>query len=476
MDTTPCLHRRISALAFLAVLLLSGCAAELQAERDVDQVDVGPELGLARARIKQLTSTVDSAGSVHLAGLTESGDVHYVVIDVNGTAHAEIIGKLPPGTGDTAALDIIEYPPGTIRLSVGDTEHSRPLAGGEWSRFGGNRCRQYLVVGVSLYCAFVASGEEVGSAPRKDWSGYMLVILPFIWPKTVQPGKLVLAERGETSWTVRAVLDSANNWSAHERDFTVCADEQGMVHAVFRVWRGGTIHADQPGFFIIPPTSRTIGQEIEVRYAQVRLAEGRASGGTRAEWQEAQSERIELGVRALALSGSPKDWMLGLRAKVAVLPKSGVALALVAARQSSLATVVVNTNKVDILALGTYSWGGPQYQYDYSPVLRVRGDDAPHVLVSACPVGFHKSPETCDGRMVYVTRRASGRLAIAPLEGAAASMFAARALAVGSQGQVFAAWATTDDRLVGRWIRPSSPLSLPVPAPGRRLGLTLDLD
>jgi hypothetical protein len=423
--------------------------------RNVDQVEVGPELGLARARIVQLASTIDATEAAHLAGLDAKREVHHIVVDADGVSRAEVIGSLAAEAKvDMAALDIVEYPRGTIRIAAGDHEYSRSIVGGEWSRTGGNRCRQYLMHGASLYCAFVASGEEVGTAPRRDWSGLRIVILPLIWPKIVRPGKLVLAERVESSWIVRAVLDSADDWSADETDFAIGRDEQGLVHAVFCVWRGGTIVGGTPAP-IVGEVHTTSGPDRGVRYARVRLADDRTRSGARTDWQEVQSEPIESHIR------SRDGRMLQLRFRIAIMPKTGVALEL-ADRNSGYATTVVNTNNFDQIAVEgvpkrTYYWG------EHYPILRIGGDVIRHVLVSRCPFGFHSSPEACHRQMVYVRCAENGRLAITIFEGAEAPPPAVRTLAVGSGSSVFVAWVAKPDRLVGHWIqsRPSPPESAP---------------
>lgn len=468
-------HLRSTAL--LALLLIPGCAGidaehdtyrktlntQLEA-RNVLQVDVGPEVALSRAGFGRLESIIDSAGTAHLAGIDLKGGIHHIGVGLMGPAQDEVIGTLPQTVDrDKAALDIVEYPTGTIRIAAGDTEYARGIAGGEWSRTGGNPCRQYLIHTSSLFCAFVARGEVVGTPPRTDRSGGLIFVVPFWSSNTVRPGKLVIAERIDSSWVVRTVIDPATNWSADDTDVTIGVDRHNMVHVVFKAWRGGsTFVLGAAGYGGVADRS---GPNVTVNYAHFPFPAGGVKGGARADWQEVQSEGpigavvgnsfgtiamlvSEIGdLNTKAFLGAPYRRLVG------VAPTSGVALALVDV-PNGVGTTVIRGKAFELVAANGFLDADSRYsaQFKYG-LLRVGPDEMQHLLLTSCHEGLFLECNT----LVYVRRAEDGKFAravLAKTKLVGATDPGGATLAIGSQGMVLAAWVVAGQGTVGRWISP----------------------
>jgi len=282
------MSKSTSLLVAFAILILSGCATtgvDIDASRkeleklNVLQVDASPEVELNSERFGRLESIVDSAGTAHLVGIDSKAQIHHIIVDSTGVSHDEVIGTLPKTVDNNkASFDIIEYPAGTIRIAVGETEYVRLISGGEWSRTGGNHCRQYLIHASTLFCAFVASGEEVGTAPRTDVNIGVILILPVAWPTTVRPGKLILAEWVDSSWVERTVIDPTTDWSADESDFEMGVDQHDMIHVVFGVRRGGIGCFMGGGYYSFGGGCSNL-TEPEMRYARFALPANGLHGG-----------------------------------------------------------------------------------------------------------------------------------------------------------------------------------------------------
>jgi hypothetical protein len=487
---THSISLRSGGTALLALFLLIGCATtgvDLEAvrqkleSRNLLQVDVGPEVALSSVGFERLESIVDGTGAAHLAGIDVKGEIHHIVVGSTGESHDEVIGALPQTVErDKAALDIVEYPAGTIRIAAGDTEYARQIAGGEWSHTGGNPCRQYLVHMSSLFCAFVASGEEVGTAPRTDRTVGLIFILPIYWQNTVRPGKLVLAERVDASWVVRTVIDSATNLSTDEADFAIGVDRQDMVHVVFIAWRGGSTFFVGGGGY--GGGGAGSGPEFTVNYARFPFPAAGLKAGARAEWQEVQSEG------GIGQARNSASWvkMLGSRISdiniendlyppylrhVAVAPNSGVALALNRSyfgagreRWGVGTTVIPLGNSYELLAVNGFPVG-VEYDDVADMLFRIGIDDVQHFLLPSCHGGFYRECES----LVYERRAEDGKLATMVLAntklgigsrsmlGMGTTNLGGATLAIGSRGMVFAAWTVAGKGLVGRWISPRPP-------------------
>jgi len=439
----------------LLALLLGGCASsdldpyrrELEA-RHVVAVDVGPELTLTSAPFERLVSTIDSAGTAHVVGVLANLQIHHITIGLAGTLHDEVVGTMPPNSNiRRGALDIVEHPVGTIRIAAGDTEYWRAQSSGDWAHAAGNRCRQYLVRTASLYCAFVASGEDVGTAARTDVNVVLIFIVPIVWPNVVRPGKLVLAELVDESWVVRTAVDPGTNWSADEADFAAGVDQRDMAHLIFHAWRGGSQ-------FLMGPSGGGVagGPSSELRYARFPLPVDGVRGRDRRDWQEAQSEKI---------APNPRDrWgLLGhIHDIVGFLPGAGTAINLMSLGDPLCAAP--SNWRINPIPWGTAFLGDASFELlgiDGCPtLLRIGADDSRHVLLATCQGSW-----TTVCQMAYVRRSGDGMLAKAMLGGAAAGL--PTTLAVGSQGTAFAAWVGRSGKsLVGQWIN-ARPAPIEVP-------------
>jgi hypothetical protein len=87
---------------------------------------------------------------------------------------------------------------------------------------------------------------------------------------------------------------------------------------------------------------------------------------------------------------------------------------------------------------------------DKGVLFRIGRDGTAHILARSNEVGWREPGKS---QMVYVRRGNDGRLALAVIDEHAQRFSDTRALAIGNDGTVFAAWIAETDRLVGCWIR-----------------------
>lgn len=461
-------------VALLAVVLLAGCAtdaklkvAEIRQEleaRSTARVELGPQQALTSARMERLVSTIDTAGAAHLAGIDSERKLHYIVVDGAGQSRESVVATLSNlGEVDAAALDIVEYPVGTIRIAAGDMEFTRPVAGGEWSQGNGNRCRQYVLHDTSLYCAFVASGEHVGTTAHTEVTWGIVIIFPVFWWNTTRPDKLVLAELVGNTWVVRTALDPANDMSARQTDFALGVDRQGNVHTVFSARHAGSTFFMVGGGVTLGAIGA--GPGVELRYGRFPLPTRAGASNARTDWQEVASEQIKgiLGVRT-DMGYSLNSILEPLALRVAIAPTAGVPIVLVRnsygtltpldktwdfpIAQGAWATGVVAGDGFEFLAVEDFPTLGSYRFNDTRAILKIDTSDIRHILVEACVSGFWEV--SC--RMIYIRRREGGQLATANLSDPGPSAWMGRTLATGQKGRVFATWQPKEKGLVGRWI------------------------
>lgn len=456
----------------LALAILSGCTTvnlepyrqDLESRHTLT-VDASPERTLANAGFKRLASIIDSAGAAHIAGIDTSRQIHHIVVDGQSTSHDEIIGKLAGDKRsdiDRAALDIVEYPAGFLRIVAGEHEYSKPLSGGEWSRAPDNRCRTYLVGPESLFCLLMATGEEAGSPVRTDTDVAIIFIVPLFSRTALQPGKLALAELTNTSWQIRTVIDPDTEFSVVESDYFLAMDRRQVVHCFFKVWKGGSF--GMVGASPIGLHMQSI-DPIQVR-RQAHFPAPAASPGSGQSWQQVRSEALGLSwkLNAEFKASAAPDYPIyssvsSLARNLDIEPDSGRFVALLQARDfesnKRLGWGVLRQGEDRLELLATQGFPAAEIDssfFDSGALFKVAQDHAQHLLIRMCPSGFWVSPPC---QMVYIRRSADGKIAAVLFETAAEWIKDnARSLALGKDDTVFAAWVSTGEELTGRWLKP----------------------
>ena len=466
MSDTSCTDMLWAAfVCILVTIFLSGCATNLELHKELESrnvlpLEVGPQLGLANISFVRLESWGDAAGTAHLAGIDSERQVHHIAVDPDGKSKDEVIGRLSPATEIfRSALDIVEYPVGTIRIAAGDIEFERPIADSQWTRFSGNRCRKYLVRQGSLYCAFVANGTEAQTTARTDTNIVLLIILPIVWQSTANPDKLVLAERIDSHWIVRAVVDSADDWSADEEDLAVAVDQHDMLNMIFRARRGGSM-----ALIVFGPGGGGLagkGPETEARYVHAPFPVEDSGGVTRNNWQEmySQSRTLTWNLNAQGICSKKSSINCDrqsvnppLSRHVSVSPVEGNVIALL---QNGLARygfgIISDAGQTfEYLVVDGFPSNVETHVVDRGALLRVTPDGLGHLLASACSIGW--TSMSCN--MVYVRRDSDSKLGAVVIDSEPGTRLReTRTLASFGSGIVFVTWASKGDQLVGRWIR-----------------------
>ena len=463
-------------VTLLATGFFAGCASietaltphRLDLERrNVLPIAVGPPVTLAEgehANFLNVAGLVDSNGNAQLAGVDAQWRVHHMVVDPEGKSRSEIIEALPDKTN--WALDIVEHPVGTIRIAAGAVELARSIAGGQWSRLDGNRCKRYLVHASRLYCAFVVGGEEAQTAPRTDVSGALVFIVPLVWWKTARPDKLALAERVGSTWVTRAIVDSANDWTAAQWRPTLAVDRQGVLHMAFNAWEGGEFWAIGGGAGGVGGVYS--GPEHTLQYVRAPFPVAEAATGTRSEWQELQSERIALLSAMVWEPSSNREFAFGhfhcegmpdcgiqhmLTGALRVAPGSGKAFVAVYAHAASSqeggwAALPAGSDTFQWLTIRDFPIAG-KYDFRASPLFDIDSGDGIHLLAYSHDKGMFGSAYG----LVYVRRMPDGRIGAVAVHPHAQLQLRWTALATGNDGSVFVVWTSERRRLVGAWIR-----------------------
>jgi hypothetical protein len=175
---------------------------------------------------------------VRILALDNRGTIHHVLLDRDGRVSREAIGVVEPAGPQT--FDAVEWPPGVVRVIAGASQFIRSRDDPTWKENKGNLCHRFVTASNRLYCAFLMSGETLGSPKRTDWHGGLLFIIPFAIPSSHQSTKLVLAEETSEGWVTRVVLDAEDDLDT-QPEFVISADNGGNIHFVYTVKGGGSL-------------------------------------------------------------------------------------------------------------------------------------------------------------------------------------------------------------------------------------------
>jgi len=230
--------------------MLAGCASGPShwvpgfSSRTPPELDLGQEIVLQGQPAKSVTSLIGSDGHVHVFVLNERGDIHHIEVSTDKVVGHQPIGfaaGMVDSKGDPSnklSIDAIEHPKGTLRLAVNGVQYVRQNSGASWQQVENSRCTRFLAFRERLYCAFIAKGEEIGSAKRTDRTFGLLILLPLYWSEEKRSDKLVVAEEKKGEWVIRAVVDPNEAFDV-DPDFLANIDSSGTIHLFYFGSRGG---------------------------------------------------------------------------------------------------------------------------------------------------------------------------------------------------------------------------------------------
>jgi hypothetical protein len=462
-------------LWLLPSLLLAGCGSlatrgmlpEVQARRTA-AVQLGRQLTLANTEPAHSTSFIAQNGRVHIFLVDPKRQLRHIEV-----FRDEVVIDEPLGTIETAApfaLDAVERSSGEIRVLAGDKQFIRNSGSSAWREIKGNRCERFFSAAENLWCAFVISGEEIGAPARKDWTVGWFILMPLAWWSNTHGAKLVLAQLGDESWTIRAVLDGDSPLDANP-NFMAEMDREGYLHFLFFDTRGGGVFA-----LVVGPAPGAVGggfrgPDAELKYARVKLdpwitpvlalpepeplsaprtaresipaanlasppqlsrlsqrcALNKATGEISALLWGHLTVTARPGGRRFELSDNGGDCCSWIEARI----RDGSWL--------SADEVVATADLPDL----DYDWWS-----DYAALLKSDGRGNLHALLEHSRLGFW-SPSYF---MAYFAK--SGRDWSAPITIGSSSGGSTRTLAVSDSGFSFAAWVDGEGKFVGRSILP----------------------
>lgn len=259
--------------ALVLGVMVGGCAITTLHPADQAKLDqrlppsvrVGDRTLLVEQPVEAVAGVITQEGRLHVFAIDSTKVIHHIEVDGENVIAREQLGTFEDGFW-RAALEAIEWPPGTLRVLAGRLQFVR-VRGEAWRTLEGNRCVSFVVAKERLFCAFIASGEEFGTPTRLDVHVGIVFWIPLILPMQVQSRKLVIAEAMGEAWIVRAVVDAHDALSA--TDLVIGADVNGNFHAFYTAAKGGS------GFIVMPLEVRGQGPVPELRY--VRLSAGKLS-------------------------------------------------------------------------------------------------------------------------------------------------------------------------------------------------------
>lgn len=240
---------RMKAL-IISFALLAGCVSGPSewapgfSSRTPPEIRVGQEMVLQVQSAKAVTSLIGSDGYVQVFALNEHGDIRHFEVSADKVVSQQLIGVatgMVDSKGDPStqlSIDAIEHPKGTLRVVVNGVQYVRQNPGASWQQAQNSRCVRFLAFREKLYCAFIAKGNEIGSAKRTDRTFGLLIILPLYWSEEKRSDKLVLAEEKNGEWVVRAVVDPNEPFDI-DPDFFASVDASGAIQFFYFGSRGG---------------------------------------------------------------------------------------------------------------------------------------------------------------------------------------------------------------------------------------------
>ncbi len=447
--------------------------------RPLPDVFPGTEITLLEkagiSRNSLFKSLVSADGSAHLFLSDKKNQIHHLEISDSAVLRHEVLGALeaPP-----AALDAVERPGGKLRVIAGNRQFFQSAPENGWEEVKGNLCTRFIEAGEDLLCAFIANGSELGSPMRRDWTVGWFILLPVVFWSDVFADKLVLAQESPNGWIIRAVFDPETKLSARP-DFMAGNDAEGFLHFVYRTSGGSKafVVAFAPGGGV---ASGTDTSSTEIRYARFHHEQltrpermdasgeaGKENGST--PWKSIPGIPLNPLPYIVDKYQRPDSLkMMGpLDRRFAVNSRSGDLFGLVRAWSWKLDdgahkigledTPWINVKlkdgrwapRFEIVTASDLPESGWSWHHDRNALINNDSCGNNHVLLVKSKAGFWKNTN----ELCYFYNKGNNWSAPLVLAGNL-GVDSRRALAAGKDGKVFAAWLTSGNRIVGRWIIP----------------------
>jgi hypothetical protein len=452
-------HIALLALAVLLCACATALPPEHQAELDARHAldaSLGEAMRLLERSPVRVAGLISRDGRAHVFGVDASKWLQHVEIDGNTVVTREHVATLAEDP-QAMSLSAIEWPPGTLRVAAGSSQFVRTAASPVWQEAKGNRCARFLPVAGRLFCAFVISGEEIGSPKRTDVYGGLIIIIPFAIPVEKQSRKLVIAEATGEQWVVRTVLDVDDPLDAVPVE--IGSDGQGNVHVLYYVKRGGML------ILFFPAGGGGIGEEPESKLRYARISSDVLLGAGRAA-PKAQ-EKPFTSVRGLEVRDPPWTTPATRRfwwGDLAVSPVSGAIEGLYGSTEVRLG----GKHYTQGMLLGVEMRDGvwqertcvvvkddwPEQGLDY------HGYPSKHVSVAFDASGAlhalvpHDTDHSASALTYLVKRGGAWSRPVIFKTGAFQHALAYARLLITGDSRVFVAWAEKDAGLLGRWVLP----------------------
>jgi len=223
----------------------------------LEEVKLDNDLGLA--------SLISNDGHAHLFAIDKKNQIHHIELSGNVVLIHEVLGiTKEPASELLQALDVIEHPPGKLRVVAGDKMFIRS-ENNQWQEIKGNQCQRFLSVGNDLLCTFRVKGKDVGTPRRRDWVGGLFVLFPIVYWKNVEAEKLVLAKETMGGWKIVAVLDPESKLDTI--DYVAGIDQHDFLHFLYRASGGSHAFIFGAGYNTVVMED-TGPQPMEIRYAR----------------------------------------------------------------------------------------------------------------------------------------------------------------------------------------------------------------
>jgi hypothetical protein len=238
----------VTRVFWIWVALIAGCATvlpELPPDgRPAPRLEIGAPVQVLDSAPRWFDATLDDEGRAHMLWVDEQKNAMWAIVDRDGVRLQEKV------TGDVAvsspfSADEDAVPPLLIAVDAKGRPHA--VVGnrhflrdeGQWRELGHVHCDRLVRAGEFIACAFIATGQKVGTEGEWTWGFLPLVgygggaILPM--PLHIHPAKMVVAFWADGAWSRWSVIDAdgpgmAQRWLASPQLQT---DRLGNVHVVY---------------------------------------------------------------------------------------------------------------------------------------------------------------------------------------------------------------------------------------------------
>jgi len=482
MDFQPA----IATALLILLTLLFGCTSLVSkgllpdvVTRHPPDIQLGAELILLEEPPERATSLIDTDGVVHLFSIDKDKRLHHLEIlgdEIITRESVGVIKKLEPWT----SLDAVEHPRGKLSVIAGDKQYFRSASDLNWQKIEGNRCTRFVPVGDDLFCAFVIRGEEIGAPERTDYTYGLFFLVPFVYWSHEYASKLVLAQKSEDGWIVRAVVDPDTAMDANS-DFLVGIDGLGKIHFLYFTSKGGGTFIFFAGNYRGGASGST--PEPVLRYAQLTIDQllahstdnqnkASSNNSTPVQWMTIKGVSLthkpfikkdsNYNYAYIVLRPISRNFSINqatgevnglMYAGVCTLDDGEWQLPLLGPDQAWVGLSIrdgqwsppFNIVTVEDFPTSNYSWS------QFEKLIKTDSKGNKHVLLKSVEPGFW----TARKHMNYMV--GDGINWSAPLTLGSSNLWSYdSSLAVAESGVAFAVWVNEEGKFIGRWIKPRS--------------------